>query len=122
MHFRIRGTVTGLMATFGYLLNFIITKSYYNLETFLSLPGITLIPSIIIGLGLILLYRILPETTNRSLEDIEIHFSDNSKKITNRKIVKNNSTHEICVGKTNNFGKKLPNFSMNEVIRVNESK
>lgn len=62
---------------------------YYNLEISLSLPGVTLIPTIIIGFGFILLYRILPETSHRSLEDIELHYSDNSKKITDRKIPKN---------------------------------
>lgn len=56
------------------------------METSWSLPGVTLLTCGIIGLGLISLYSILPETTNRSLEDIEHHFSDNSKKITDRKI------------------------------------
>ena len=36
------------------------------------------------------MYLILPETENISLEDIELHFSDDSKKITNRKIIKSN--------------------------------
>lgn len=30
---------------------------------------------------------ILPETENRTLEDIELHFADNSKSITDRKIL-----------------------------------
>lgn len=30
----------------------------------------------------------MPETENRSLEDIEFHFSDNSKKLTDRKIAR----------------------------------
>lgn len=30
----------------------------------------------------------MPETENRTLEDIEFHFSDNSKKLTDRKIAK----------------------------------
>lgn len=34
------------------------------------------------------MFNILPETENRSLEDIEIHFSDKTKKITNYKIEK----------------------------------
>lgn len=33
---------------------------------------------------------ILPETENRTLEDIEIHFSDNKLKLTDRKIPKLN--------------------------------
>lgn len=34
------------------------------------------------------MYFLLPETENRSLEDIEIHFSDNDRKMTDRKIKK----------------------------------
>lgn len=34
----------------------------------------------------ILQYNIMPETENRSLEDIEMHFSDDSKRITDRTI------------------------------------
>lgn len=84
--FRVRGVVSGFIITFSYMLAFILTKTRYFFEVYLSLPGITLLLSIIIGFGLILLYYILPETTNRSLEDIELHFADNSKKLTNRKI------------------------------------
>lgn len=35
------------------------------------------------------MYFILPETENRSLEDIEIHYSDNTKKITDINISMN---------------------------------
>lgn len=48
------------------------------------------------------MYNILPETEGRSLEDIELHFSDNSKGITNRKIAiskqpnaENGNEHEM---------------------------
>lgn len=34
------------------------------------------------------MYKILPETEGRTLEDIELHFSDHSKKITDHKIPK----------------------------------
>ena len=85
---RARGIASGLSAAFDYLLTFVSTKSYYNLETSLSMPGIALLNCIITGLGLILMYNIMPETENRSLEDIEFHFSDNSKKLTDRKIAR----------------------------------
>lgn len=39
------------------------------------------------------MYNILPETENRSLEDIEIHFSDKTKKITDHKIAKLDLSH-----------------------------
>lgn len=38
---------------------------------------------------LIIMYKILPETEQRSLEDIELHYSDNSKGIYNIKIQTN---------------------------------
>lgn len=79
---------TGISAALNYLVTFVATKSYYNLETTLSLPGITLFNCVIITGGLILMYNILPETENRTLEDIELHFSNNSKKINDRYIPK----------------------------------
>lgn len=32
------------------------------------------------------MYKILPETENRSLDDIELHFADNTKGLTDREI------------------------------------
>lgn len=95
----------------NYCFGFIATKSYYNLEKYLSLPGASLfyagtgvvgwvllmkhlaqIESWIfmnsVFYSLILMYFLLPETENRTLEDIEIHFSDNQRKMTDRKIQK----------------------------------
>lgn len=82
---------TGLTAAMNYVLGFIATKSYYNLETTLSMPGVALINSIVIAFGLILMCKILPETENCTLEDIELHFSDNSKKLTDRIISRTSS-------------------------------
>lgn len=58
----------------------------------LSMPGTSLLYSAISGVGLILMYFFLPETENFSLEEIELHFSDNSKSLTDRKIVKKSQT------------------------------
>lgn len=85
---RTRGMATGLTAALSYVLSFIATKTYYNLETTLSMPGVALFNCVVIAGGLILMYKILPETENRSLEDIELHFADNSKKLTHRNIPK----------------------------------
>lgn len=83
-----RGIASGTGATVNYVMGFISLKSYYHLETTLSLPGISLMYCIITGAGLILMYFILPETEGRTLEDIELHFADDSKKLTDWNIVK----------------------------------
>lgn len=59
------------------------------------MPGVTLFNCIIIALGLILSYKILPETEGRALEDIELHFSDKTKSITDHKIPKMKSTKTV---------------------------
>lgn len=41
----------------------------------------------------------MPETEDRSLEDIEVHFSDNQRKITDRKIQKNVSVKSFDIPK-----------------------
>lgn len=58
------------------------------MEVSLSLPGVTLFNCVVIAVGLIFAYKILPETEGRTLEDIELHFSDKTKRITNHKIPK----------------------------------
>lgn len=101
--YKTRGTATGLTAALNYVLSFIATKTYYNLESSLSLPGVALFNCIIIAIGLVLMLYILPETENRTLEEIELHFADNNKKITDLKIAKIHSTqngHEMSNGFT----------------------
>lgn len=85
---RTRGTATGLTAALSYILTFISAKTYYSLETTLSMPGIALFNCVVILIGLILMYFIMPETENRTLEEIEMHFANNSKKITDRRVSK----------------------------------
>lgn len=65
---------------------FIASKTYINLESYLSLPGVTAFYTCIGLFGLVVGYFIIPETENRSLEDIELHFSNNALKLTDRKI------------------------------------
>lgn len=80
--FRSRAFASGLVAAVNYMLAFAATKTYYDLETFLSLPGVILFYGIIGIFGYVAMYYTLPETEQRSLEDIERHFSDNSRSIT----------------------------------------
>lgn len=82
---------SGITASINYAMGFISKKTYYDLETTLSLPGTSLLYCVIVGVGLILTYFILPETEGRTLLDIERHFLNNSKKLTDRKITKTRS-------------------------------
>lgn len=43
------------------------------------------------------MYYLLPETEDRTLEDIEVHFSNNQRKLTDRKIQKNMSVQSFVV-------------------------
>lgn len=103
-HFRSRGVASGLAAALNYFMGFITKKTYYNLETNLSMPGVSLLYCIICGVGLVVMYQILPETEDRSLEDIELHFSDNSKKLTDRKIAKLNISNAKINGTKDRLG------------------
>lgn len=103
---RSRGIACALAAAINYIFGFMSKISYYSLETTLSLPGISLLYAFIYGAGLILVYFILPETEGRTLEDIELHFADNSKKITDHKIAK-----------LSNFNKSIPdNFESSDSV------
>lgn len=66
----------------------------------MSLPGISMFYCVISAIGLIFAWMILPETEGKTLEDIELHYSDNSKNITDRKIIKTKSNHNQSDDKT----------------------
>lgn len=68
---------------------FCTTKTYYNLETSLSLFGLISLYAVVDIIGLVYIYMFLPETERRTLEEIELHFSDNTKKLSDIKIRKN---------------------------------
>lgn len=87
--FRSRGVATGITGSVSFFLIFLASKSYYNLEAWLSLPGVAAVYAIVSLVGLVVCYYILPETENRTLEDIEMHFSDNSRSLADREIAKN---------------------------------
>lgn len=87
--FKSRSLSSGITAALNYIMAFITTKTYFNLETSLSLQGLLLLYSIFDVFGLIFIYFFLPETERRTLEEIELHFSDNDKKLSDIKIRKN---------------------------------
>ncbi|GAB0097351.1 facilitated trehalose transporter Tret1 [Sergentomyia squamirostris] len=82
--FKARATSAGIVAALCYIMIFISTKTYLNLERTLGLDGTIWFYGAVSILGFLFFYFFLPETENRSLEDIEIHFS--TQKLTNIKI------------------------------------
>lgn len=72
------------MAALCYVMVFISTKTYLDLEHALGMPGIIYLFAAVGVVGFLFFYFLLPETENRTLEDIETHFSTQS--ITNIKI------------------------------------
>lgn len=54
------------------------TKTYLDFENALGMPGIVFLYGAVGVLGWLFFYFLLPETENRTLEDIETHFSTQS--------------------------------------------
>ncbi|XP_031622751.1 facilitated trehalose transporter Tret1-like [Contarinia nasturtii] len=102
--FKSRGIACGVSASTLFVFVFIGEKTYLNLEATLSLPGVSLLFTCISFFGLMVAYNILPETENRSLEDIELHFADNSKGLTDHKIAisKPQDKTQLIEGDNNN--------------------
>lgn len=86
--FKSRGIATGIAAALNYVLTFIATKTYLYLEKGLYLYGSSWFYGILGILGFVITYFYLPETEDRTLEDIEKHFSENSVKMSNINIRK----------------------------------
>lgn len=80
---------SGITAALNYIMAFCTTKTYYNIETYMSLFGLIALYAVVDIIGLFYIYMFLPETERRTLEEIELHFSDNNKKLSDIKIPKN---------------------------------
>lgn len=59
----------------------------------------------------IVMYFILPETEDRTLEDIELHFSDNNRKLTDRNIAKFDAMSKAENLKGNEAAKSISTIS-----------
>ncbi|XP_058448099.1 facilitated trehalose transporter Tret1-like [Malaya genurostris] len=92
--FKSRSLACGITAALNYIMTFITTKTYFNLENSFSLPGVILFYGICGSIGVFFVYFFLPETEKRTLEDIEIYFSDNKRKLTDLHIKQNSKQSE----------------------------
>lgn len=109
--------MNGIAAALNYLFGFITKKTYYNLEATLSLPGTALFYCIVCGIGLIFTYAVLPETEGRSLEEIELHFADNSKNLCDRTIEKKAKKSLNCSER----GVRVENANLNKICHDNKA-
>ncbi|GAB0097350.1 facilitated trehalose transporter Tret1 [Sergentomyia squamirostris] len=86
--FKSRGMATGISAALNYVMAFITTKTYLNVEHGLGLHGAAWLYGSIGVLAFIFVYFFLPETEKRTLEEIEMHFSLKGKTMRNIEIQK----------------------------------
>lgn len=115
---RLRSFLCGIVFAVRYFVISVVKKTYYDIEVWLTLPGAVVFYGIITFVGylqnemnsnelngnhfelclfrLIVMYFILPETEHRSLEDIERHYFDDSKPITDIHIPITNNINRIA--------------------------
>lgn len=72
---RTRAITSGVTVTINYLVVFLATKTYPQLETLLDMHGVCWLFFCFGAMGFLFLYMFLPETENRTLEEIEHHFA-----------------------------------------------
>lgn len=72
---------SGISATTGYIMIFVLVKTFFNLEKLFDLPYLFFFYAIIGALGTVYLYFSLPETENKTLEEIENGFRNKKKPI-----------------------------------------
>lgn len=72
---RTRAITSGVTVTINYLVVFLATKTYPSLESLLDIHGALWLYFFFGALGFVFLYVFLPETENRTLEEIEFHFA-----------------------------------------------
>ncbi|XP_025416372.1 facilitated trehalose transporter Tret1-like isoform X2 [Sipha flava] len=69
-----RGVASGLTAALAFLMTFILTKSFLILQAWITLPGLFIVYGAITLVGTLYLYACMPETENKTLQQIETFF------------------------------------------------
>lgn len=70
-----RGFSSGLTSCFNFICFFIVVKTFVQLSAVMETFGVFMVYALIALFGTLVLYRILPETKNRTLQQIEDGFS-----------------------------------------------
>lgn len=72
---------SGTTAALNYVVAFVATKSYLDLERLLGLEGMFYAFAVVSFLGIIYIYMLLPETEGRTLQEIEEYFGGKNRKL-----------------------------------------
>jgi hypothetical protein len=70
-----RGFSSGLTSCFNFIYFFIVVKTFVQLSAMMETFGVFMVYALIALFGTFVLYLILPETKNRTLQQIEDGFS-----------------------------------------------
>lgn len=69
-----RGIASGLTAALAFLMTFVLTKSFLEMQAWFTLPGLFIVYGAITLVGTLYLYACMPETENKTLQQIETFF------------------------------------------------
>uniref|UniRef100_A0A182MQM0 Major facilitator superfamily (MFS) profile domain-containing protein n=1 Tax=Anopheles culicifacies TaxID=139723 RepID=A0A182MQM0_9DIPT len=76
----VRSGGSGLAGGIAYIFGFIANKTFLKMLAVFTLPGTFWIYSLVTILGAMILYKVLPETEGKSLQEIETYFLPRSKR------------------------------------------
>lgn len=82
LHFnfrRIRGVAGGITGTSAHIIVSILTQSYLFIEKLITVKNVFFTYAIISFLCIVYIYKNLPETENKSLQEIEEYFKNKNK-------------------------------------------
>lgn len=92
---QVRSVATGVTAASSSIVNFIATKTYINLNAWFGLHGTLFIYTAVSFLGFFYIYFYVPETEDRTLQEIMYFFADNKSARDFKRPRKNNQPLEL---------------------------
>lgn len=84
---RSRASAQGIAAAINYVVTFVATKTFINMEISLHLWGTYAVYAALSFIGTIYLYFFLPETEGKSLQEIESYYNGKLKTFANDPLI-----------------------------------
>lgn len=94
----VRSAAAGLSSAIGYLVGFLSNKLFLSMVAAFTLNGTFWFYSAVAALGCIVMYFVLPETENKTLEEIQMFYvkkEDIQPRLPNLNHLKRDSTNSI---------------------------